>query len=346
MHPAPEHYRGDDEGDKHRQYHDRSQRNDESERRSGERSGSSRQIGDRSQDTVERSLENDDPVESAKAGNDGGVQIRTGRAGMGGQETVGGGERGALGAERRLLAGSTVHTHVGRLAHDALARMPGNGLGEKQAFAGRDHDTRSRQALGAAIGDALHRRDREHRLQHTERRPIGGIVDADRDVERPHAGRIVVVDGADGNLVAPGREPPALVGLDEVARGIGQRDVVAQPIGEERLGEVGRDRHLLAQIGVGLRKGAKALGNAEAIFEIVGFRVGESRIDMTLVRLARRGDDHVGCGPRLGLVDAFEEKRIELSRNIARLGGEIRSQPLRDDRVAHACEAFDGRVKR
>ena len=97
-----------------------------------------------------------------------------------------------------------------------------------------------------------------------------------RDVDGPDPWGIVVLDLAHRQLMTPGALPPLLVGLDEVARRVGERDVEPVAIGEEDLDEVGRRGDLLAQVRGRLGKGVETLADAKAVFDLIDRSAGEA----------------------------------------------------------------------
>ena len=217
--------------------------------------------------------------------------------------------------------------------------MGGARLGN-QGAAPRGHlNLPPRNGLRGPVRDALHRFDREHRLHDPERLSGVGVLDTHRDLDRPHPGGVVVLDVADGQEAAPRVLPPRLVGLDEVARRVGEGHVEPVAVGEEDFGEEGRGGNLLAQVRVGRWGGSEALAAVEPCLDLLDRRAHQTCRAVPIVRAARRVDDDPGRGPGLRFGDPLDEELVELARGVARLGADVDPRDVPGERLVAPREA-------
>ena len=297
------------------------------------------QPGDGLQNPGHRLLQNDQPVEAGERRGHGRVGVLGAGAGVPAEPPFVRRQAGALGAEggAHQRRGFALEVDLG--VHDALACMPRVGLGDEPAFSRHDRHASPGNRLHRLVRDVLHRVDRQHCLHHPEKLSGRRIVEPHRDVDRPHARRVVVPDLADREEIAPRLLPPVLVRLHEVARGIGEPDVESVAVGEEDLGEVRRGGDLAHEVRVCLRRDAEALAGQEPALDLVDGQVREALADMALVARARRIEHHRGRGPGLGLDDAREEEGVDPAGGALRLGAGLGPGDVADQCLGVALEA-------
>ena len=297
------------------------------------------QRAERLMDAGHRSLQDDEPAEAGEALGRRGIGVAPAGAGVAREPLFIARKAGAFRPECVAYRWIALLAQVGAGIHDALPGVARACLGDEDAAPGGDLYASAGDGLCGSIRDLLHGLDRQHRLHDPQGLFRIGIVDADRDVDGPDPRGIVVLDLAHRQLMTPGALPPLLVGLDEVARRVGERDVEPVAIGEEDLGEVGRRGDLLAQVRARLGKGVETLADAKAGFDLIDRSAGEALGGVRRVRSARGLDHDAGRRPCLGLHDASDEELVELVGGVARLGSQIRSGDLVGQRVAASSEA-------
>ena len=114
--------------------------------------------------------------------------------------------------------------------------MPTSRIGNNVALLGKEVNRALFHSRSRRRDQILERLDVKHCLKHTEGL-ASGIVDPNVNLDRVHASRIIILDGANIAPLAPRHVPPLLAGLHKVGRLVVVSYVEAMFLSEEHLDE-------------------------------------------------------------------------------------------------------------